>query len=184
MNCSPWRRHSPPSIGGRRLSDPEVPTNLAQLSVKGAGLAIALVSVHGVIAQEFVDASLVGSGIGDTGTGIYRVGVGWWNAEGCQCYGCCRRRAQYCPLHQVNPCLGHSTIPRIEWPERPGGRDEREPDRPRPRLIVDRVAPALLGGGPSTCHGTRDRHRGPGRSLRPRSVRARDGDGWTGALGL
>jgi hypothetical protein len=57
--------HSPPSIGGRRLSDPEVPTNLAQLSVKGARLAIAPVSVHGVIAQEFVDASLVGSGIGD-----------------------------------------------------------------------------------------------------------------------
>jgi hypothetical protein len=45
-----------------------------------------VVSVH--IAQEFVDASLVGSGIGDADAGI----------AGCQCYGCCRRHAQYCLL--------------------------------------------------------------------------------------
>ncbi len=71
-----------------------VPTKLAYLSVNGAGLAIAqLGSAHGVIAQEFVHASLVGSGIGDAHTGIV-VGVCWWNAEGCQCHGCCRRHDQ------------------------------------------------------------------------------------------
>jgi hypothetical protein len=56
--------------------------------------------VHKLIAQEFVDASLVGSGIGDADTGIVGVCLCWWNAEGCQCYGCCRRHTQYCPLHQ------------------------------------------------------------------------------------
>jgi hypothetical protein len=78
---------------GRRLSDPEVPTNLALRSVQGAGIAIALVSVQGVIAQGFVDASLVGSGIGDADTGIVGVCLCWWNAEGCQCYRSCRRHA-------------------------------------------------------------------------------------------
>jgi hypothetical protein len=70
---------APPSIKGRRLSDPEVPTKLAHLSVIRAGLAIAhSVSVH---------ASLVGSGIGGADTGIFGVCLCWWNAEGCQCYG-------------------------------------------------------------------------------------------------
>jgi hypothetical protein len=65
-------------IGGRRLSDPGVPTKLAYLSVKGAGLAIALVSVQ-FIAQGFVGASPVSSGIGDADTGAdrVRVGAGW-----------------------------------------------------------------------------------------------------------
>src|ERR1700731_2979675 len=77
-------RISPPSIEGRRLSDPEVPTDLALLSVIGARLAIAhLVSVHGVIAQKFVDASLVDSGMGDADTGIVGVCLCWWHAEGC-----------------------------------------------------------------------------------------------------
>src|SRR5271166_5087841 len=83
-----------PTRRGRRLSDPEVPTKLALRSVIGARLAIAhLVSVHGVIAQGFVDASLVGSGIGDADTGIVGVCLCWWNAERCQCYHRCRRRA-------------------------------------------------------------------------------------------
>src|ERR1700757_2461085 len=78
-------RMAPPSIKGRRLSDPEVPTKLAHLSVIRAGLAIAhSVSVH---------ASLVGSGIGGADTGIFGVCLCWWNAEGCQCYGYCRRHA-------------------------------------------------------------------------------------------
>jgi hypothetical protein len=104
----------------RRLSDPEVPTNLALRSVKGARLAIALVSVQGVIGRGFVDASLVGSGIGDADTGIVGVCLCWWNAEGCQCYGCCRRHAHYCPLHfsssfpdltpQWPPCCRHSSV--------------------------------------------------------------------------
>ena len=72
---------------GRRL----VPTKLAHLSVKGHGLAIAaLVSVHEVNAPGFVGASLVGSGTGDADTWIVGVCLCWWNAEGCQCYGCCR----------------------------------------------------------------------------------------------
>src|ERR1700761_927498 len=80
----------------------KLPTNLAHLSVKGARpLAIAqVVSVHGVMAQGFVAASPVGSGIGDADTGIVGVCLCWWNAEGCQCYGCWRRHAHYCPLHQ------------------------------------------------------------------------------------
>lgn len=79
-----------------------LPTNLAHLSVNGARpLAIAQwVSAPGVIARKFADASLVGSGIGDADTGIVGVCLCWWNAEGCQSYGCCRRHAQYCPLHQ------------------------------------------------------------------------------------
>jgi hypothetical protein len=83
-----------------RRGDPEVPANLALLSVVGTRLAIAPVSVQGVIARGFVDASLVGSGIGDADTGIVGVCLCWWNAKGCQCYGCCRRHAHYCPLHQ------------------------------------------------------------------------------------
>jgi hypothetical protein len=73
----------------------KLPTNLAHLSVKGARpLAIAqVVSVYGVMAQGFVAASLVGSGIGDADTGIVGVCLCWWNAEGCQCYGRCRRCA-------------------------------------------------------------------------------------------
>ena len=87
--------------GGRRLSDPEVPTKLALLSVIGARLAIAhLVFVNGVLGRGFADASLVGRGIGDADTRIVGVCLCWWNAEGCQCYGCCRRHAHYCPLHQ------------------------------------------------------------------------------------
>jgi hypothetical protein len=93
----------------RRLSDPEVPTNLAHLSVKGARRAIALVSVHGVVAQEFVDASPVGSGIGDADTGIVGVCLCWWNAEGCQCYGCCRRRR----------CLVENSVGENRWGPRP-----------------------------------------------------------------
>jgi len=78
-----------------QLSAQKLPTNLAQLSVKGARpLAIAqCVSAHGVNAREFVDASLVDSGIGDADTGIVGVCLCWWNAEGCQCYHRCRRRA-------------------------------------------------------------------------------------------
>jgi hypothetical protein len=85
----------------------KLPTNLAHLSVNGARpLAIAqVVSVHGVIAQEFVDASLVGSGTGDADTGIVGVCLCWWNAEGCQCYGCCRRHAHYGPLHLTDPLM-------------------------------------------------------------------------------
>src|SRR6516162_1647379 len=74
----------------------KIPTKLAHLSVNGTRpLAIAQwVSAHGVIAREFVDARLVGSGIGDAGTGIVGgVCLCWWNAEGCQCYHRCRRRA-------------------------------------------------------------------------------------------
>jgi hypothetical protein len=82
-----------PSIGGSRLSDPGVLTNLALRSIQGARLAIAPVSVHGVIAQEVVDASLVGSRIGDGDTGIVGVCLCWWNAEGYQCYDRCRRHA-------------------------------------------------------------------------------------------
>jgi hypothetical protein len=65
----------------------KLPTNLAHLSVNGARpLAIAQwVSAHGVIAREFVDASLVGSGIGDDDTGTVGVCLSWWDAEGCQC---------------------------------------------------------------------------------------------------
>ena len=72
------------SGSGRRLTHPGVPTKLAYLSVNGTGLAIAqLGSAHGVIAQESIDASLVGSGIGDAHTGIV-VGVclRWWHAQG------------------------------------------------------------------------------------------------------
>src|ERR1700756_2807160 len=85
------------------------PPKLAHLSVKGARLAfalvsaqcaIALVSVQGAIARGFVDASLVGSGIGDADTGIVGVCLCWWNADGRQCYRRCRRHAHYCPLHQ------------------------------------------------------------------------------------
>ena len=73
----------------------KLPTNLAHLSVQGARpLAIAqCVSAHGVIAREFVDASLVGTEIRDADTGIVGVCLCWWNAEGCQCYACCHRRA-------------------------------------------------------------------------------------------
>jgi hypothetical protein len=86
--------------GGRRLSEPEVPTKLAHLSVIRTRLAIAHSEcVLGVIGRGLVDASLVGSGIGDADTGIVGVCLCWWNAEGCQCYGCCRRHAHYCPLH-------------------------------------------------------------------------------------
>jgi hypothetical protein len=75
---------------------------LAQLSVKGARpFAIAqLPSALVVIAQDSVGASLVGSRIGDADTGIVGVGLCWWNAEGCQRYGYCRRHAHYCHLHQ------------------------------------------------------------------------------------
>jgi hypothetical protein len=76
----------------------KLPTNLAHLSVIGARIA----GAPFVQIAEVVDASLAGSGIGDADTGIGILGVClcWWNAEGCQCYGCCRRHAQYCPLHQ------------------------------------------------------------------------------------
>ena len=67
----------------RRLGDPDVPTNLALLSVVGARLAIAPVSVQGVIVRGFVDTGLVGSGIGDADTGIVGVCQCRWNAEGC-----------------------------------------------------------------------------------------------------
>jgi hypothetical protein len=79
---SPENLEARSGFQGRRL----VPTKLAQLSVKGAGLAIALVSVHvsvhGVIAREFVAARLVGSGIDNADTGIVGVCLCWWNAEG------------------------------------------------------------------------------------------------------
>jgi hypothetical protein len=63
-------------VGWKRLAGPgsdrscqKLPTNLADLSVIGARLAVLkLASVE--IAQEFVDASLVGRGICDAGTGI------------------------------------------------------------------------------------------------------------------
>jgi hypothetical protein len=86
---------------GHRLSDSQkLPTNLAHLSVIGARIALNhFASVE--IAQEFVDASLVGSGIGDADTGIEGVYLCWWNADGWQCYGCCGRHAHYCPLHQL-----------------------------------------------------------------------------------
>ena len=67
----------------------------------GARLALGnCASVDIAQAQEFVDASLAGSAIGDADTGrIVGVCLCWWNAEECQCYGCCRRHTQYCPLH-------------------------------------------------------------------------------------
>jgi hypothetical protein len=74
----------------------KLPTKLAQLSVIGARVALGLFASL----DEVADASLVGSGIGDADTGIVGVCLCWWNAEGCQCYGCCRRHAHYCPLHQ------------------------------------------------------------------------------------
>jgi hypothetical protein len=78
----------------RRLSDPGVPAELALRSVIGARLAIAhWVSLRGVIGLGSVDASLMGNGIGDAGTGIVGVCLCGWNAEGCQCYHRCRRRA-------------------------------------------------------------------------------------------
>jgi hypothetical protein len=77
----------------------KLPTNLADLSVTGARLALLkFASVD--IAQELVDASVVGRGIGDADTGIVGVCLCWRNAEGCHCYGCRRRHAHYCPLHQ------------------------------------------------------------------------------------
>ncbi len=57
------------------------------------------------ISQELVDASLVGSRIGDAGAGILGVRLCWWNAEGCKCYRHRRRRAYSCPLHQLLPFL-------------------------------------------------------------------------------
>lgn len=70
---------------------------LAYLSVIGARLALPMFAY---IALVLVDASLVGNGIGDADTGIVGVCLCWWNAEGCQGYGCCRRHAQYRPRHQ------------------------------------------------------------------------------------
>jgi hypothetical protein len=63
----------------------KLPTHLAHLSInRTRPLAIAQwVSAHGVIAPDFIDASLVGSGIGDADTGIVGVRLCWWNAEGC-----------------------------------------------------------------------------------------------------
>jgi hypothetical protein len=78
----------------RRLSDPEVPAELALRSVIGARLAIAhWVSLHCVIGRGSVDASLMGNGIGDAGTGIVGVCLCGWNPEGSQRYHRCRRRA-------------------------------------------------------------------------------------------
>jgi hypothetical protein len=105
---NPFRIARPPLGGGL------VPTTLAHLSVKGHGPAIAaLVSAYGVIAPGFVGASLVGSGTGDADTGIVGVCLCWWNAEGYQRYGCCRRRAHYCPLHVTPlwpPCVATSRV--------------------------------------------------------------------------
>jgi len=75
---SPENLEARSGIEGRRL----VPTKLAHLSVKGAGIAIALVSVQDFIAQGVVAASVVASGIGDADTGIVGVCLCWWNAEG------------------------------------------------------------------------------------------------------
>jgi hypothetical protein len=86
--------------GAQTFGPQKLPTNLAHLSVIGARIALdRFASVE--IAQEFVEASLVGSGIGDADAGIVGVCLCRWNAEGCQCYGCCRRHAPYCPLHQL-----------------------------------------------------------------------------------
>ena len=74
----------------------KLPTKLAQLSVIGARVALGLFTSL----DEVVDASLVGIGMGGADTGIVGVCLCWWNAEGRQCYGCCRRHAHYCPLHQ------------------------------------------------------------------------------------
>jgi hypothetical protein len=82
---------------GRRLSDQKLPTKLAQLSVIGARVALGLFASL----DEVVDASLVGNGIGYVDTGIVGVCLCWWDAEGCQCHGCCRRHAHYCPLHRL-----------------------------------------------------------------------------------
>jgi hypothetical protein len=69
---------STPGIGGHRLSDPEVPTKLAYLSIIGAGLAIAHPgAARGVIGLGIVDASLVGSGIGDADAGIFGACLRW-----------------------------------------------------------------------------------------------------------
>jgi hypothetical protein len=84
-------RIAPPSIGVRRLSEPEVTHKLGPpVRQRGLPLAIAqFVSAHGVIALEFVDASLVGTGIGDADTGIVGVSLYWWSAEGCHRYDPC-----------------------------------------------------------------------------------------------
>ena len=85
--------------GAQTFGDQKLPTDLAHLSVTGARIALGeFASVE--IAQVFVDASLVGSGVGEADTGIAGVCLCWWNAEGCQCYGC-RRHVQYCPVHQL-----------------------------------------------------------------------------------
>ena len=74
----------------------KLPTKLAYLSLMGARVTLRLFASF----NEVADASPVGSGIGDADTGIVGVCLSWWNAEGCQCYGCCRRHGHYCPLHQ------------------------------------------------------------------------------------
>lgn len=79
-------------IGGRGLSDPMVPTELALLSVKGGCIAIALIPAHGVIAS--VDARLVGNRIRGTDAGIVRVCLCRRNAEGRQAQGCQGRHAR------------------------------------------------------------------------------------------
>jgi hypothetical protein len=95
------RARAPRGCNSFGLGTQTLPTNLAHLSVIGARLALGpFASVE--IAQEFIDASLVGSGIGDADTGIVGVCWCWWNAEGCQCYGCRRRQAHHCPLHQFS----------------------------------------------------------------------------------
>ena len=93
---NPFRIARPP-LGAQTFGPTQkLPTKLAQLSVIGARIALGRFASL----DEVVDASLVGGGIGDADTGIVGVCLCWWNAEGCQCYGCCRRHAHYCPLHQ------------------------------------------------------------------------------------
>jgi hypothetical protein len=82
---NPFRMASP--HWGRRLSDPEVTHKLGPPVRQGGSPPRdrQSVSVHGVIARGFADASLVGSGIGDDDTGIVGVRLCSRNAEGCQC---------------------------------------------------------------------------------------------------
>src|SRR5262249_16270996 len=88
------------SAWGCGCSDPEVPTELALRTVIGARLALAhRGSGRGDIGLGFVDASLVSRGVGDAVTGVVGVCLCWWNAEGCQCYQRCRRRAHQGVLH-------------------------------------------------------------------------------------
>jgi hypothetical protein len=86
---NPFRIARPP-LGAQTFGPSQkLPTKLAQLSVIGARIALGRFASL----DEVIGASLVGGGIGDADTGIVGVCLCWWDAEGRQCYGCCRRHA-------------------------------------------------------------------------------------------